>query len=418
MLCHFLGKQQDQRLNAADNDNTQLGKVVFLIGGFGRGGCERQAFLLARELKQRRGVDVEVWALVPHEQDDEFAGEFEAAGVPIRTLDFRRPACPIWPVRTLHWTKRVWQVACAIKEAKVNILLPFTTWPNVVAGLAYRPAGVAACIWGERHCGSERIPGVERIAVRLHRQFVANSTAGVDFLATEMRVQRERIAFVPNAVEEPAGPFETDWRARLGVARDQLLAIKIANLTIRKDHATLLRAWKLVQDAWDNHSSRPVLALAGRHCDTYTDCQRIVREAGISSTVRFLGGISDVPSLVHGTDLAVFSSHSEGMPNGVLECMAAGKPVVATDLPGIRDALGARAGEVLVPPGDAEALARKMLDMLKNREKRDALGRANWLRIRGEFSIEQIAQKHLAIIKDSLEQMPRLRLRRPLGLPA
>ena len=122
----------------------------------------------------------------------------------------------------------------------MDILLPFTTWPNVVAGLSYRFAGVRVCVWGERHCGVERLPAYERLAVRLTRRFVANSHAGVEFLAHELCVPRQRISFVANGVEQPQHHDGSDWRGKLGLSAAQPLVVKVANVNNRKGHATLL----------------------------------------------------------------------------------------------------------------------------------------------------------------------------------
>src|SRR3954471_4515343 len=119
-------------------------KIVILIGHFGRGGSERQAFLLGRELRNKYGFDAEVWALT---EGGEYADDFEAAGIPTRALEFRFPKCPIKPVRVCYWAGRIRHVAGQLKERRVDVLLPFTTWPNVVAGLAYRSAGARVCVW-------------------------------------------------------------------------------------------------------------------------------------------------------------------------------------------------------------------------------------------------------------------------------
>lgn len=299
-----------------------------------------------------------------------------------------------------------------MRESRVHILLPFTTWPNVVAGLAYRLAGVRLCIWGERSVGLERVAGLEWLAIRQYSRFAANSTAGVEFLARDMRVSRQRISFIPNGVEEPNIDSGTDWRGRLGVEPGQLLVVKVANITRYKDHAALLRAWKFVQDAWIG-DIKPILALAGGFGNAYEECQQIAHEAGLNSTVRFLGGISDIPVLLHACDLTVFSSPNEGMPNGVLECMAAGKAVVASDLPGIRDALGPNAAGVLVPPGDSNRFAEILLMLLRDKEKRDALGEANRARIRAEFSVQRMAERYLKLIREGLPAASGKQLREP-----
>src|SRR5262249_35405741 len=185
-------------------------------------------------------------------------------GVPTKVIGFRSPRIEFRSPRSLlQWPRRLTRVARQLRQGRIDVLLPLTTWPNVVAGLTYRLCGVRLCIWGERSAGVERVPGFERIAVRQYRRFVANSTAGVEFLANEMRVARECISFIPNGVEEPKTNYFADWRAKLGLQPGQHLVVKIANLTSFKDHATLLRGWKIVQDSWPG-DQRPILALAGR----------------------------------------------------------------------------------------------------------------------------------------------------------
>jgi glycosyltransferase involved in cell wall biosynthesis len=365
-------------------------RIVILIGVFMRGGCERQAFLLARDLRHRNGLDAHVWAL---KQDGPFRSEFEAAGIPTKVLGWGQPR--------FGWVQRCLPVVRQLRESRVDILLPFTTWPNVVAGLTYRFAGVRLCIWGQRSSGGERAPGVERLAATQYRRFVANSSGGVEFLVQDMHISSDRISFIPNGVEQPKWSDGREWRERLGLDSNQLLVVKVANLTNYKDHVTLLRAWKIVQEQWSG-GPRPMLALAGMQCETYPECLRIVSDADLNSTVRFLGPVLDVPALLDACDLTVFSSPQEGMPNGVMEYMAHGKAVVASDLPGIRDVIGSSVQNVLVPPGNAQRFADGILALLRDAARRDTLGAANRERIKSEFSIEQMADRHLDVILHNL----------------
>ena len=382
-------------------------KIVILLGQFARAGSERQAFLLARELRRTHGLKAEVWALRTDGQDADYALEFEAVGIPTRILGCRYPMrSPVRVMRGLQWVNGLRLVARHLRKARVDILLPFTAWPNVIAGLTYRLAGVPLCIWGERNAGSMRIPTPERVAVKQYRHFIANSTAGIEFLAQEMRIGRERISFVPNGVEEPKIDRRVDWRGVLRLKPTELLVAKVADVTELMDHATLLRAWKLVQDNW-TVGDRPFLVLAGtrNYDDTVLECRRIVQETGLDDTVRFLDSVPGIPTLIHTCDLSVFSSRIKGMPNAVLESMAAGKAVIATDLPGVRDALGPNAGEELVPPGDAGKLASALSSLLRNKERRDALGRVNQSRALGEFSVGSMTQRYLRIMQENLPRV-------------
>jgi len=239
---------------------------------------------------------------------------------------------------------------------------------------------------------------MEGLALRQYRSFTANSIAGIDFLSGEMGVARPFISHVPDAIEAPKPPASNDWRARLDVEAGRLLILKVAAISRYRDHATLLHAWKQVQDAWHD-DYKPILVLAGALDDSFRELQRFVRNTGLESSVRFLGAVKEVSSLIDASDLCVFSSRKEGMPNSVLEYMAGGKAVVATDLPGIREALGPSAGEVLVKAGSAEALAACILDLLRDTQRRDRLGEANKRRALSEFTVDRMVGAYLTLME-------------------
>lgn len=388
------------------NSSTEgmIGKTVILVTHFIRGEAEQQAFLLARELRRRYGLHTEVWSLSAFEHDLEFVRTFEAVGIPTKVIGFKFPVeAPFRWMRSLQWLREVQRVAWQLRKNGVHILLPLTVWPSVLAGLSYRLAGVQLCLWGEREAGSARVPSPERIAVRQVRHFCANSSAGVAFLENEMGVACERISLIPNGVEVPGGGRTTDWRSRLRLRPGEPLVVKIANVGEPKDHATLLRAWAIVQQNWTG-KEKPFLALAGARCHdpAYQECRRIILECGLDASVRFLDSVTEIGQLIGACDLAVFSSRHEGMPNTVLEYMVCGKAVAATDLPGIRDAIGPGASDVVAPPGDPERFAGKILDLLGNRESRMALGEANRVRALTEFTVERMADRYLQVIQENL----------------
>lgn len=374
-----------------NTENLRTSKIVILVSAFSGDGAERQAYLLAREWRERHGLDVEVWAL----WQGEHTKMFESAGIPIRALCFTRPRCPVRWVRGIYWVRRLSRVIRQLKERRVDILLPFGGWPNVVAAFTYRLAGIKLCIWGERPMGRAR---GERLAVKRCRHFVANSPMGVESLNARMHVPMDRIALIPNGVEEPEGKSLLDMKVKLGLEPEQLLVAKVAVIDATRDHATLLHAWKIVQEMWPQ-PQKPVLALAGSLGETQAECRQIVRKAGLQSTVHFLGAIPHVPALIASADLAVYSTKTDAMPNAVLECMIAGKSVVASDVPGLRDMLPPNVAEVLVPPCDSKAFARAILALLHDAEKRKAIGDSNRAWARARFPISQIADEYLRLMQ-------------------
>ena len=114
----------------------------------------------------------------------------------------------------------------------------------------------------------------------------------------------------------------------------------------------------------------------------------LTSELGLDSHFHFMGERRDVPQVLRALDCFVLPSRWEGFPIVLLEAMAAGLPIVATDIPGSDEAI--RSGEEgwLVPPGDLEALRSCIVDLIQNRERAISFGRAGQERVRREFSID------------------------------
>ena len=102
----------------------------------------------------------------------------------------------------------------------------------------------------------------------------------------------------------------------------------------------------------------------------------MARQAGVLSRFQFLGHRDDVPAVLSNVDLFVLASRSEAFPNSLIEAMAAGLPVVATAVGGIPELVADGHTGRLVPPGDAEALAHALLDLLDGPTRAAELGRA------------------------------------------
>jgi glycosyltransferase involved in cell wall biosynthesis len=215
------------------------------------------------------------------------------------------------------------------------------------------------------------------------------------------------VQVVPNGVElPPPAADRAAWRSRLGLADDQLAACMIAHLHIFKDHATLLRAWRMVVDRRGN-GPPPVLLLAGKPGDTADATGQLVAELQLQRHVRLLGPVDDVAGLLGAADLGVLSSRREGCPNAVLEYMAAGLPVIASDIDGVRMALGPAAAPWLAPTGNAAALAAQIAALLDDAGLRQQLGAANRQRAQIEFSPRQLLVRTLALLTAQLSSAAR-----------
>jgi len=93
----------------------------------------------------------------------------------------------------------------------------------------------------------------------------------------------------------------------------------VANLSGFKDHEALIRAWRLVLDQLSSEERNAKLLLAGKNFGTEPSLKRLVGKLSLEDDVLFLGQVEDVSGLLQSVDLGVYSSKSEGSPNGVLE---------------------------------------------------------------------------------------------------
>jgi glycosyltransferase involved in cell wall biosynthesis len=171
-------------------------------------------------------------------------------------------------------------------------------------------------------------------------------------------------------------------------AGDNFVWLAAGRIVPAKDYPNLLHAFARVRSA----SSQVQLWIAG---ETNAAEERRIREfagrIGISDSLHRLGLRDDMPSLLDAADAFVLSSAWEGMPLALGEAMAMEKPVVATDVGGVRELVD-DAG-VLVPPKDSDALADAMLRVMRmSQDLRDSLGETARVRIRQQFDMNAKAE--------------------------
>jgi len=369
-------------------------KIIMLHQSLEMGGAERQGLLLARWLKENHGSDIEVWGL---EHPGPVASCCDHHGIPWRLVPWD------WRGNGKGILTGLLRLLLALRRAKPDVLLPYTMPPNIACGLFWRWVGAKTCIWNQRDEGRQRfVPCLERFAVRNTPWFISNSFHASCFLMEDLAVRHERVEVIHNGIEmAPPALDRTVWRKRLGISQENLVACMVANLHTFKDHPTLLRAWRLVKDG--SGKSCPILLLAGHDYGIGAELLAMAAQLELTGQVRFLGHVQDIPGLLKASDIGVFSSLKEGVPNGVLECMATGLPVVATDIPGIREALGAENKCFLAEPENPAAMAGPVLRLLHDQDLRQSVGQRNLERVREEFSKERMFDRYYQIICRSLE---------------
>jgi glycosyltransferase involved in cell wall biosynthesis len=372
-------------------------RIVFVLFNLELGGAERQALILARHLVEHEHAAVEVWGF---NKSGPVAKICEQLGVSWRTLWYPFKAGRV--VRLVG----LGRVALSLRRARPDILLPYTFVPNVICGLVWKWTGARACVWNQRDEGVMRfVTEWARSAARRTPMFISNSESGARFLVDKLNVAAVKVRVIENGISQPLPEGDrSSWRARLEIDNDSFVACMVANLHDNKDHRTLLKAWKRVVNGFNGR--RAVLVLAGRHDGAYDSLAALARELNLNGHVRFAGQVLDVPGLLSAADIGVFSSVTEGCPNGVLESMAAGLAVAATDIDAIRSVVGPAAVEFLAPPKDDEALAGAILKLANDAGLRVTIGAENQQRVRQKYDALRMCRETVAVLDELLRAQP------------
>jgi glycosyltransferase involved in cell wall biosynthesis len=232
------------------------------------------------------------------------------------------------------------------------------------------------------------------------------------------KVHQSSLHLIKNGIRLPP-PTSPEQRARaraaLAVPQDALCLGTAGGLRPVKNHARLLRAFALLQEQGlppkgDSHASPPLqLLIAGAGPLEQALHEQIAR-LGLENQCRLLGEQKGVSSLLQALDLFVLSSDSEQLPIVLLEAMAAGLPLVSTEVGDIRDTLSPEnrpfVHPIQPPPGDAETLARDFARLLADPALREKIAAANRSRIQKAYSFEAMQKHYLRLYQHAKMSRP------------
>jgi len=197
---------------------------------------------------------------------------------------------------------------------------------------------------------------------------------------------------------------QDEYKQRLGVDPRKPLVLQMGRLREQKaPRHFLLAADKALKEIPDVQ-----FALLGEG-PLEPELRRLALELGIAPNVHFLGWREDVPETLAAADVSVLTSLWEGLPYSVLESMAAGKPVVATSVNGSRELVVDSETGFLVPPRDPQAVAEKVIALLRDPELAAKMGKSGRRRVEERFSVQAMVQKTEALYQSLLDAKLRSR---------
>jgi glycosyltransferase involved in cell wall biosynthesis len=376
--------------------------VLYLIDSIGvPGGAEESLAMLAPEYR-KLGVELDVAFL--HERPG-LQAELEAAGAQLFSLAGGGGRAA--------WLRRARSL---IRERHPDVVHTTLFEADIVGRIAARLTGtpvVSSLVnasYGPEHHANPQVKSwklrsalvldaaTSRLATRLH----AVSTLVADVMAPRLRFPRERIDVVPRGRSPDRLGIRTldrrsAARSALGISDQQRLLVMIARQEYEKGLDVAVRAMPSVLRRYPEVR----LVVAGRE-GSHTDSLRdLVREQGVQDEVAFLGTRRDVPELLCAADVFVLASRREGFPGSLVEAMALETPIVASDLPQVREAVDSSCA-VLVGTGSVEELASGIGSVLIEPDEAQRRARKARDRFLREFTTANIAARMLDFYQRAL----------------
>jgi glycosyltransferase involved in cell wall biosynthesis len=359
-------------------------RILHLITSTGVGGAETALGRLVRGLGDR--YRFEVISLKPVGETGE---RLRRDGVMVTGLDAGGAGL-------VRGAFRLWR---EVGRRRPDLVHAWLFQANLLGRLAAAPRSIPN-ISSIRTLEKERtwqLP-LDAVTHPLADRYLAVSGAAARFTA-EHGVPAGKIRVVPNGLEPEAfeAPPEADrFRARHGIPQEAFLVVCAGRLRWEKGQSVLLEA---ITEATGGRDTR--LLLAGTGPDEERLRQRAL-DLGLEDKVVFAGLIEDMRPAYRCADVLALPSLWEGMPNAVLEAMAQSTPAVASEVGGVPEVVADRETGLLVPPGDAQALAGALVRLREDDQGRRSMGEAALERARTVFPIRRTLEATAALYDELL----------------
>ncbi len=355
------------------------------------GGAEQALVNLATGLSRERFSPV-VYALQPSPKNDRLVRRLEEAEIPVHFLNVRS----YW-----QFFSAVSRLAALFRQQQPRVVQSFLFHANVVATQAARKAKVPRMVTGIRVADPSFLrQRVEWWLTPKVDKIVCVSQGVADYCANQCRFPAEKLVVIPNGVD--LSRFENVQPAdlcALGLSAGRRAILYVGRLERQKglDNLSTTVLPRVFREL-PQHD----LLLVGDGPQQAT-LQTLLEKQGLRNRVHFLGWRDDVPRILAASDVLVLPSRWEGMPNVVLEAMAAGKPVVATQAEGVTELLGDLAEPQSCPAGDAAGFAERIIRLARDRELAGELGAQNRRRAAAEFSLAAMISRYAALYESLLQ---------------
>ncbi|MGH8892454.1 MAG: glycosyltransferase family 4 protein [Actinomycetes bacterium] len=366
-------------------------RVFHVIDGLGTGGAERSLAELLTHL-DGDGIASTIWSLERRKNGVE---ESVAATADVRFLDDQPLVSRVRRLRRAIRSERPDLVHTTLFAATTVGRFSAAGGPPVLTSLVNTPYDPIRR--SDRRFSRGKLQAVQafdRTTSRLTDHFHAISHAVADAAVRDLGKSPDRITVVPRGrsadrLGTPSESRRLAARRSLGVDPSSPLVVNVGRQEFQKGQRHLLEAARLLREG---HRDLVVL-ICGREGAITGELKALHASLGLGDKVRFLGHRDDVPDVLAAADVFAFPSLFEGLGGSLIEAMALGVPIVASDIPAIRETVVDTGCATLVPPASADALAMALADLIADRSRRAAYADHGIHRFEEHYALPGIAAR-------------------------
>lgn len=374
-----LGNKPTRQLHTSRCDRT---RVLFVIDQLILGGSELQLVALMR------GLDRQIYEV--------YFCHFRPNGAEVNDIDLGETTTVCLNRSRRYEPTLLWRLRSLIRDHRIDIVYTVLSTADIWGRIAGVMAGVPAmvCRKGTVLPGGDR-GNYEAFFDRLLRSYtacvIANSRVAMEELIQSGRALRGKTAVVYNGTDlrrfaPRSQEVMRDARARLGIDPNAFVVGGVGRLDAEKRWDAVLEAIAGLRDE-QPEEIRCVVAGDGPMMSSLRETVSIL---GLEGRVLLLGRRADVPEVMACMDVVVLASEREGIPNVLCEAMAMGKPVIATDVGGVRELVVDEECGLLIEPRNPTELRRAIRRMLAQRASLPRWGIPGRRRVEELFSLERM----------------------------
>ena len=371
--------------------------IVLVIDSLDGGGAEAQAIMLASGLKNEN-IKVSIF---PLRSGGTLTKQAKNQNIEIIEGGFKS-------TRNIKSSIKGFLLLCKTihskKNAIVHTFLPFSNFVGSIAGII---SGANYIITSRRgliklNYLKKKWRTFDKISNFLSDKIVVNAEAIIDEMLALDSVNPNKVICIRNGINIEKfriKNYDRNYiRSQFGLLESEFAWVKVANFSSIKGHKDLITSFKNLDPKY-----QAKLFLVGKDIGSLDELKTLVFECGLQDRIKFLGFREDIPEILLSMDGYICASHTEGFSNAILEAMASGLPIIATNVGGNSEIITNEITGLLFKPKDKNGIINTMIKIMENNPLSEKLSKEALKTVNEKYSTKKMVESYIDIYKKALK---------------